>query len=59
VEAEKVAWELAKQHGIDLVTILPNFVMGPAISPASASGSTSIKYMKVSHGGTQCVRLGC
>ena len=45
--AERAAWELAKLHGIDLVTILPNFVMGPALSPASAAGSTSIGFLKV------------
>ena len=44
VEAEKVAWDLAKEHNIDLVTILPEFIMGPLIS--SRSDGTSVGYMK-------------
>lgn len=31
-KAEQVAWEQAKQHGLDLVTVLPNFVLGPMVS---------------------------
>lgn len=27
VEAEKVAWQLAEELGLDVVTILPNFVL--------------------------------
>lgn len=30
--AEKAAWALAREHGVDLVTIHPVFVVGPAIS---------------------------
>ena len=30
--AEREAWRLAKEHGLDLVAILPNFVLGPALS---------------------------
>jgi len=44
VQAEKIAWDLAKQHNIDLVTILPEFILGPLIS-ARADG-TSVGYMK-------------
>ncbi|KAL6775951.1 hypothetical protein ACKKBG_A19225 [Auxenochlorella protothecoides x Auxenochlorella symbiontica] len=32
-KAEELAWEQAKQHGIDLVTILPEFILGPVLSP--------------------------
>lgn len=46
VLAERAAWELATQNNIDLVTILPNFVMGPVLSPSCATGSTSIGFMK-------------
>ena len=30
--AEREAWRLAKEHGLDLVAILPNFVLGPTLS---------------------------
>lgn len=44
VQAEKLAWNLAKQHNIDLVTILPEFILGPLIS--SRTDGTSVGYMK-------------
>ncbi|GAX75613.1 hypothetical protein CEUSTIGMA_g3057.t1 [Chlamydomonas eustigma] len=46
VLAEKEAWTLAKQHGLDLVIILPEFVMGPALTKAAAETSTSAGFMK-------------
>jgi len=27
--AEKAAWDYCKENGIDLVTILPSFIIGP------------------------------
>lgn len=44
VQAEKLAWDLAKQHNIDLVTILPEFILGPLLS--SRTDGTSVGYMK-------------
>ncbi len=44
-EAEHTAWELAKEANIDLVTICPNFVLGPVLSRRTSG--TSIGYMKV------------
>ena len=43
--AEKRAWELAEKHGIELATILPDFVMGPIISAHSLNGSTSVRFL--------------
>ncbi|KAH9323359.1 hypothetical protein KI387_017998, partial [Taxus chinensis] len=31
--AEQAAWEYAKKHGLDMVTIIPVLVVGPAITP--------------------------
>lgn len=31
-KAEQAAWAIAKEHGLDVVTILPNFVLGPVIN---------------------------
>ncbi|KAK9812007.1 hypothetical protein WJX73_008070 [Symbiochloris irregularis] len=42
--AEKLAWDFAKEHGIDLVTINPTGVFGPVIS--QRSDSTSVKQLK-------------
>jgi hypothetical protein len=42
--AEREAWRLAKEHGLDLVAILPNFVLGPALS--SRSDGLSMGFLK-------------
>jgi nucleoside-diphosphate-sugar epimerase len=44
-QAEKLAWSLAKEHKLDLVTILPNFVLGPALS-AALPDPTSVGFLK-------------
>ena len=36
VTAEKLAWEISKEHGIDLVTILPTLVIGQVCCVAPA-----------------------
>jgi dihydroflavonol-4-reductase len=35
--AEQEAWKLAKAHGVDMVAILPGFVIGPGFSRGTAS----------------------
>jgi nucleoside-diphosphate-sugar epimerase len=45
--AEKEAWKVAEAKGIDLVTVNPNFVLGPALSAApDGGGSISVSYIK-------------
>lgn len=46
VEAERVAWEIAKAEGLPLCTILPSYVMGPVLSPSQ--GGVSVDWMKAS-----------
>lgn len=43
-EAEKAAWAISKQEGLDLVTINPTFVLGPVIG--SRADATSITLFK-------------
>lgn len=35
--AEKEAWKLAKENGIDLVVVNPSFVVGPLLAPQPTS----------------------
>lgn len=44
--AEREAWRIAKEHGLDLVTVLPNFILGPALSRQETKG-LSVGFMKV------------
>ncbi len=44
VAAERVAWELSKEHGFKLCVINPTFVLGPVVS--SRTDATSIDTMK-------------
>ena len=48
VAAERVAWEMAKEHGFHLCVINPTFVLGPVIS--SRTDATSIDVFRVWHG---------
>ncbi len=45
--AEREAWKIAKEHDLDLVAILPNFILGPALSRHDTKG-LSVGFMKVS-----------
>ena len=48
VLAERAAWRIGQEQGLDVVSICPNFVMGPATSAAESSGgSISVGFMKV------------
>jgi nucleoside-diphosphate-sugar epimerase len=44
VRAEEEAWKVAKASGIDLVTICPNFILGPPLLKGCAG--TSVVYMR-------------
>lgn len=35
--AEKAAWQLAEETGIDLVVVNPTFIVGPLITPQPTS----------------------
>lgn len=44
MEAERLAWTLAEELGLDIVTILPNFVLGPVRLPGQ--GGVSVGFIK-------------
>jgi hypothetical protein len=47
VAGEKEGWQLSQELSVPLVTILPEFIMGPVRSKEAAAGSTSVGFMKV------------
>ncbi|XP_058774159.1 tetraketide alpha-pyrone reductase 1 [Vicia villosa] len=42
IMAEKAAWEYCKENGIDLVTILPSFIIGPSLPPDLCSTASDV-----------------
>uniref|UniRef100_A0A061RCX3 Flavanone 4-reductase n=1 Tax=Tetraselmis sp. GSL018 TaxID=582737 RepID=A0A061RCX3_9CHLO len=45
VLAEREAWRMAKEEGLDLVTVCPNFIIGPLTSPRA--DGVSVGFFKV------------
>lgn len=44
-QAERAAWAFAKESGLDLVTICPEFIMGPPLT-ATVPDPTSVGFLK-------------
>lgn len=40
--AERAAWEFCNKNGIDLVTILPSFLVGPSLPPDLCSTASDV-----------------
>ena len=60
VVAEKLAWDMSKQHGFKLVTVLPSLVIGPVIGPrADATSIKTIQKVFAGELGKISVRLRC
>ena len=43
VSAEKAAWELAKQHHLDLIAVNPSMLVGPVTGTRLGGSSLSVK----------------
>ncbi|KAI8464173.1 MAG: cinnamyl-alcohol dehydrogenase-like protein [Monoraphidium minutum] len=44
IEAERLAWRLGAELGLTVITVLPNFVLGPVVGPGA--GGVSVGFMK-------------
>lgn len=43
--AERDAWELAREHGLELVTILPSMIQGPVLGPDYSASLDVLGFM--------------
>lgn len=41
-QAERAAWEYCKEKGINLVTVLPSFIIGPSLPPNLCSTASDV-----------------
>ena len=56
--AEKEAWRIAEQHGLDLVTIHPVFVVGPVLSDRDDAASVQMIVVRGQRRALCCAELG-
>lgn len=40
--AERAAWEYCKENGINMVTVLPSFIIGPSLPPDLCSTASDV-----------------
>ncbi|WP_250827878.1 NAD-dependent epimerase/dehydratase family protein [Nocardioides bruguierae] len=58
IHAERLAWDLADELGLELTTVLPSFMLGPPAGDADRSGTIGVVRRLVSGGVPAVPRLG-